>query len=232
MEPIAATPGLVSGPGSPRAPRPAPLLDREELDRARRDAAGRRRRARPPPRRHQPGRWIAAAAVLVVVLVGWPDTSSAGRRRATPRPGIRRSRRSRRRSRSCGGCRSSTRCRCGTSTDAAFRKRVGVDLPKLTPAAKRRIENLEGTLRALGLIDAKTDLVKSFDTVNQAGVLAFYDPDARRSSSADGPARHRAEGDARARADPRAPGPALRPPEAASCCGRLGRPRRVARSPR
>jgi hypothetical protein len=54
-----------------------------------------------------------------------------------------------------------------------------VDSSKLTPAAKRRIADLSGELRALGLIDAQTDLVKSFDTVNQAGVVAFYDPDAK-----------------------------------------------------
>ncbi len=64
-------------------------------------------------------------------------------------------------------------------SDAEFRKRVGVDSSKLSPAAKRRIEDLSGELRALGLIDDQTDLVKSFDTVNQAGVVAFYDPEAQ-----------------------------------------------------
>lgn len=62
--------------------------------------------------------------------------------------------------------------------DKAFRTGVGVDSSKLSPAARHRVENLAATLRALGLIDAQTDLVKSFDTVNQAGVLAYYDPTA------------------------------------------------------
>jgi hypothetical protein len=61
-------------------------------------------------------------------------------------------------------------------SDAAFRKRVRVDSSKLSRSDRRRVADLEGTLRAFGLIDAKTDLVKSVDTVQQAGVLAFYDP--------------------------------------------------------
>lgn len=62
-------------------------------------------------------------------------------------------------------------------SDKAFRKEVGVDDSKLSAAARKRVENLEGTLRAFGLIDADTDLVKSFSAENESGVLAYYDPD-------------------------------------------------------
>jgi hypothetical protein len=61
-------------------------------------------------------------------------------------------------------------------SDQAFRKEVGVDDTKLTPAARKRVKNLEGTLRAFGLIDADTDLVKSFSAEKESGVLAYYDP--------------------------------------------------------
>jgi Protein of unknown function (DUF2510) len=63
--------------------------------------------------------------------------------------------------------------------EAEFKAGVGVDASKLSPAARRQVANLASTFRALGLIDAQTDLVKSLDTVNQAGVLAYYDPDAK-----------------------------------------------------
>jgi hypothetical protein len=53
-----------------------------------------------------------------------------------------------------------------------------VDEAKLSDDARKKIKDLGATLRAFGLIDAKTDLVKSLDTVNQAGVLAYYDPSA------------------------------------------------------
>ncbi len=63
-------------------------------------------------------------------------------------------------------------------SDAAFRKRVGVKASKLTGAGRREVAALSQTLRALGLIDAHTNLVESLDTVSEAGVIAFYDPEA------------------------------------------------------
>ena len=63
--------------------------------------------------------------------------------------------------------------------DAAFRKRVGTRESKLTKSDRRKIANLESTLRAFGLIDAGTDIVKSIDAVSGAGVLAYYDPQAK-----------------------------------------------------
>ncbi|MGZ4691241.1 MAG: DUF2510 domain-containing protein [Acidimicrobiia bacterium] len=62
-------------------------------------------------------------------------------------------------------------------TDEQFRKKVAVKDSSLSPAAKRRIQNLAGTLRAFGLLDANTDLVKSFSAAQESGVLAYYDPD-------------------------------------------------------
>ena len=59
-----------------------------------------------------------------------------------------------------------------------FRRGVGVDESKLSEEERKQIKDLGATLRAFGLIDAKTDLAKSLDTVNQAGVLAYYDPSA------------------------------------------------------
>ncbi|HEY3721924.1 MAG TPA: hypothetical protein VGN59_01055 [Acidimicrobiia bacterium] len=64
-------------------------------------------------------------------------------------------------------------------SDAAFRKRVGVKASKLTKTDRRQVADLQSTLRAFGLIDANTDLVKSLDAVSEAGVLAFYDPKAK-----------------------------------------------------
>jgi hypothetical protein len=64
-------------------------------------------------------------------------------------------------------------------SDAAFRKRVGTKDSKLSKADRRRVAQLQQTLRAFGLIDADTDIVKSIDAVSAAGVLAFYDPVAK-----------------------------------------------------
>jgi hypothetical protein len=64
-------------------------------------------------------------------------------------------------------------------SDAAFRKRVSTRESKLTKSDRRKIANLESTLRAFGLIDAGTDIVKSIDAVSGAGVLAYYDPEAK-----------------------------------------------------
>jgi hypothetical protein len=61
-------------------------------------------------------------------------------------------------------------------SDAAFRKRVGSKASKLSKADRREVRALEQTLRAFGLIDADTDIVKSIGAVSAAGVLAFYDP--------------------------------------------------------
>ena len=64
-------------------------------------------------------------------------------------------------------------------SDGAFRKRVGLKASKLTKADRNQVADLQSTLRAFGLIDASTDLVKSLDAVSEAGVLAFYDPQAK-----------------------------------------------------
>lgn len=61
-------------------------------------------------------------------------------------------------------------------SDAAFRKRVRVQRSRLTRTDRRDLAALQETLRAFGLIDAGTDLLDSVDTVQQAGVAAFYDP--------------------------------------------------------
>ena len=115
------------------------------------------------------------------------------------------------RSRRSGASRSSTRSACATSPMPQFRRKVGVETLDLSPAARRKIRQLAGTLRALGLLDADADLVKSFDTANQSGVVAFYDPEQRGDRRArHRPARRRAQGDARPRAHARAAGPALR----------------------
>jgi hypothetical protein len=129
-------------------------------------------------RRHHPGRWIGATAVLLVVLIGVAGYLVSRPSKSFPKawdPQV-------------APIAAKVAQLRGLSFDhpvpvryldaAAFKKRVGVDPTKLTPAAKRRIEDLKGTLRAFGLVDANADLAKSFDTVNQAGVLAFYDPDA------------------------------------------------------
>jgi hypothetical protein len=62
-------------------------------------------------------------------------------------------------------------------SDTAFRKRVATKESKLTKSDRRKIADLEATLRAFGLIDAGTDIVKSIDAVSAAGTLAFYDPE-------------------------------------------------------
>ncbi len=123
-----------------------------------------------------PGRWIAAAAVLVVVLVGVagyilsrPTTSYPKAWDPQVAPIAAKVARLR-------GLSFEHPVPVRYLDDAAFKQRVRVDPSKLTPAAKRRIENLKGTLRAFGLVDPDADLAKSFDTVSQAGVLAFYDP--------------------------------------------------------
>jgi Zn-dependent peptidase ImmA (M78 family) len=61
-------------------------------------------------------------------------------------------------------------------SDEEFKKLVAVDSTKLTASDRKEIENLATTLRALGLIDAGTDLLESFDTAQQSGTLAFYSP--------------------------------------------------------
>jgi hypothetical protein len=52
-------------------------------------------------------------------------------------------------------------------TEAEFRRKVGVETTDLSPKSRRKVRQLAGTLRALGLISAHTDLVMSFDTANQ-----------------------------------------------------------------
>ena len=74
-------------------------------------------------------------------------------------------------------------------TDAEFRKRVGDRESKLTKSDRRKVADLQSTLRAFGLIDADTDIVKSLDAVNGAGVLALLRPDRPRRSWSAGRAR-------------------------------------------
>ncbi len=60
-------------------------------------------------------------------------------------------------------------------SDAAFRKRIGAQSSKLTKRDRRQVADLQATLRAFGLIDADTDIVKSLRTVSEAGTAAYYD---------------------------------------------------------
>jgi hypothetical protein len=61
-------------------------------------------------------------------------------------------------------------------SDAAFEKKVSVDRGKLTKADKEDIERSQAQLRAVGLIGADVDLLGSFESLQQSGVLAYYDP--------------------------------------------------------
>jgi len=61
-------------------------------------------------------------------------------------------------------------------SDAAFEKKVAVDRGKLTKADKEDIARSQAQLRAVGLIGADVDLLGSFESLQQSGVLAYYDP--------------------------------------------------------
>jgi hypothetical protein len=64
--------------------------------------------------------------------------------------------------------------------DAKFEKKVAVDHSKLTKQDKRDIERSQAQLRALGLIGADVDLLGSVESLQQSGVLAFYDPETKK----------------------------------------------------
>ncbi len=99
--------------------------------------------------------------------------------------------------------------------DAAFEKKVAVDHSKLTKEDKESIARSQGQLRAVGLIGPDVDILGAVESLQQSGVLAYYEPktqlitvkgtDLANVSTA----RHRCP-----RAHPRAAGPALRSPEA------------------
>lgn len=64
--------------------------------------------------------------------------------------------------------------------EAAFEKKVAVDRGKLTKADKDDIERSQAQLRAVGLIGADVDLLDSFESLQQSGVLAYYDPSTKK----------------------------------------------------
>ena len=78
-------------------------------------------------------------------------------------------------------------------------------------ASERTSSDYAGQLRALGVASGELDLYEAFNSVVDSGTLAFYDPDDERIRVRGTEMTRRPRGDARARAHPRAPGPALRP---------------------
>ena len=64
--------------------------------------------------------------------------------------------------------------------EAKFEKKVAVDRSKLTKQDKRDIARSQAELRALGLIGADVDLLGSVESLQQSGVLAYYDPTAKK----------------------------------------------------
>ncbi len=60
--------------------------------------------------------------------------------------------------------------------DAAFEKKVAVDRGKLAKDDKADIARAQAQLRALGLIGSDVDIVKAIESLQQSGVLAYYDP--------------------------------------------------------
>lgn len=60
--------------------------------------------------------------------------------------------------------------------DAAFEKKVAVDRSKLTKEDKESIARSQGQLRAVGLIGSDVDLLDAVESLQQSGVLAYYDP--------------------------------------------------------
>ena len=60
--------------------------------------------------------------------------------------------------------------------DAAFEKKVAVDRSKLTKEDKESIARAQGQLRAVGLIGSDVDLLDATESLQQSGVLAYYDP--------------------------------------------------------
>jgi hypothetical protein len=60
--------------------------------------------------------------------------------------------------------------------DAAFEKEVAVDRSKLTKQDKQDIARSQAQLRAVGLVGAGVDLLGSVESLQQSGVLAYYEP--------------------------------------------------------
>jgi hypothetical protein len=60
--------------------------------------------------------------------------------------------------------------------DAAFEKKVAVDHSKLTKTDKEDIARSQGQLRALGLIGPDVDILGAVESLQQSGVLAYYEP--------------------------------------------------------
>ncbi|GAA1111908.1 hypothetical protein GCM10009668_36730 [Nocardioides dubius] len=61
-----------------------------------------------------------------------------------------------------------------------FKAKVEVDDEGLDEEERTEIEQYEGMLRALGLIDAKVDIVKAMSDNSTGGTLAYYDPEDER----------------------------------------------------
>ncbi len=61
---------------------------------------------------------------------------------------------------------------------AAYRKRIlGDGSEAMTPAEKADLKRFTGQMRAVGLIDKKTDLLKEVEQLQTNGTDAFYDPE-------------------------------------------------------
>ena len=56
-----------------------------------------------------------------------------------------------------------------------FEQEVGVDASQLTDEDRTEMKQQEAALRALGLIDSDTDMLKAVDTAQKSAVLALYD---------------------------------------------------------
>ena len=59
--------------------------------------------------------------------------------------------------------------------EAAFEKRVAVDKGKLSASDKRSAERSQSQLRAVGLIGPDVDLLEATSSLQQSGVLAYYE---------------------------------------------------------
>ncbi len=65
-------------------------------------------------------------------------------------------------------------------SDAAFEKKVAIDKGKLSKQDKQEIETTQSQLRAVGLIGAGVDIVDATSSLQTSGVLAYYDPKAKK----------------------------------------------------
>ncbi len=91
----------------------------------------------------------------------------------------------------------------------AFEKELGGD-GRRQRRGRAAVRHEEEVFRALGFIGGKVDLVAAFDTSQASGTLAYLRRVRAGHLRARHDARRRAPRHDRARADPRAPGPALR----------------------